>query len=383
MYVGKNKQNKTTSELKNEAVKRAEKKLQERIKELSAIYRTTKSITSSIDIKEIMMLILNSTFQIIKPDGSLIFIYKPSRSSFILKSYKGIDEESELKKYLISGKDYLFKQREVLNTKRTCITNDLSVLEEKIQFKLKKLNIESFVNIPLMRDGKIIGLFVNFSKTSNFFDKDEIRIMKIFSKQAAIAIQNTRLLEKTQLSYLNTVKALANIIEVKDSLTYGHSEKVMARTLAMADEMGLSETEKKVLRFASFLHDIGKIDIDVSILRKPSALSTKEWTEIKKHPIIGSDIVKGIGFLEELSPIILHHHERYSGGGYPDSDMKEEEIPLGARILAVADAYESMITDRPYRKALSKEEAIKELKENSGTQFDPKIIKILLKTLEK
>lgn len=368
---------------KDEFVRKKEKKLQDRIKELSAIYKTSKSITSSVDIEEIIDLILNSVLQVVKPDGCVMYLYKPIRNRFVLNSYKGIKKDSKLGKYLNSNRDCLFKQKEVVEEKTVYVVNDISSLEEDLQSKLRKFNIRSFVSIPLLRDNKIIGLLVNFSHTSQFFNKDDIRIMKMFSHQAAIAIQNAKLLEKTQLSYLSTVKALANIIEVKDYSTYGHSEKVMSRALTIANEMGLSKREKKVLRFASFLHDIGKIDIDVSILRKPSSLNLQEWKEIKKHPKIGADIVKGIGFLEELAPVILHHHERYSGGGYPAPHIKKEEIPLGARILAVADAYESMITDRPYRKALTKQEAIRELKANAGTQFDPKIVKILLKTLKK
>lgn len=376
-----NKENPTLAE--DEAVKKAEKKLQDRIKELSAIYKTSRTITSSINIDEIIDLILDSTFYIVKSDGCLMYLYYPSRNSFVLKAHKGIEKNSSLEKFLISNKDYLFKQKEIAARNKLYVINDISCLDQTLQSKLKKFNVRSYVSIPISRESKMMGLLVSFSGVPSFFNKDDIRVMKMFSHQAAIAIQNAKLLERTQVSYLNTVKALANIIEIKDASTYGHSERVMARALAIADTMGLSKREKKVLRFASFLHDIGKINIDVSILRKPSSLNSKEWKEIKKHPKIGAEIVEGIGFLEELAPIILHHHERYSGGGYPNAKLRKETIPLGARILAVADAYESMISDRPYRKALSKKEAIKELKSNAGTQFDPEVVNILLKMLEK
>jgi len=366
----------------SEVVRKAEAKLQDRIKELSVIYKTSKSITSSSEVQDIINLITDSVFQIIRPTGCLIYLYKSSRNNFILESYKGIRKNSKLEKLITSNKDSLFNQKDVLKNKKPSIVDDVSSLRQTHKSRLEEFNIKSFASMPLLRENKIIGLFVNFSNTSGFFNRDATRVLKMFSTQAAIAIQNVRLLKRTQLSYLDTVKALANIIEAKDATTYGHSGRVMVCALAIANEMKLPNNEKRILRFASFLHDIGKIDIDVSILRKPSSLTLKEWKWIKQHPKIGSEIVKGVGFLEELSPIILNHHARFAGGGYPDPKIKKENIPIGARILAVADAYESMITDRPYRKALSKEQAIKELKNNAGTQFDPKVVNVLLKVLK-
>ncbi len=378
--VGKNKKH---LDVNHNTVRKAEEKLQDRIKELSAIYKTSKSITSSVDVDEILSLILDSTFNIIAPDGCLMYLHKPALNTFILKTSRGIDGISNLQKLNTLDKDGIFKQRIVVERKELFVINDISNLEKEARNELYELKIKSFASIPLLRDSKVMGLFVTFSAEKGFFNKDQIRILKMFSKQAAIAIQNAELLEKTQLNYLNTIKTLANIIEVKDSSTYGHSSRVMARALAIANEMGLSKGEKRILRFASFLHDIGKIDIDVSILRKPAALTKDEWKEIKKHPTIGSKIVAGIESLKELAPIILNHHARYEGGGYPNSELKGDGIPLGARILTVADAYESMTADRPYRKAMSQETAIKELKDNAGTQFDPKIVDVLLKILKK
>jgi HD-GYP domain-containing protein (c-di-GMP phosphodiesterase class II) len=150
----------------------------------------------------------------------------------------------------------------------------------------------------------------------------------------------------------------------------------------MANELRLSQHDKEILKYASLLHDIGKIGIDVGILRKPSKLNEEEWKIMVMHPVLGSGIVDQIDFLSELSPVILRHHERYDGKGYPGK-LKKEEIPLGARILSIADAYESMVSDRPYRKGLSHGKARQEMLDCSGTQFDPKIVKVFLRTLNK
>jgi putative nucleotidyltransferase with HDIG domain len=204
----------------------------------------------------------------------------------------------------------------------------------------------------------------------------------MFASQAAIAIENARLFEQAETGYLNTIKTLSNIIDAKDSQTFGHSERVMERCMDIADALRIPEQEKEVLKYAGLLHDIGKIGIDVGILRKPSKLSKDEWKVMTMHPVVGSGIVEQIGFLDNLAPIILHHHERYDGKGYP-SKLKKENIPLGARILSVVDAYESMVSDRPYRKALSFKKVRQELLDGAGTQFDPKIVKVFLKTLKR
>ena len=150
----------------------------------------------------------------------------------------------------------------------------------------------------------------------------------------------------------------------------------------MADALKLLQHEKDILKYASLLHDIGKIGIDVGILRKPSRLNDEEWNIMVMHPVLGSGIVEQISFLNDLAPIILRHHERYDGKGYPGK-LKKEAIPLGARILAVVDAYEAMVSDRPYRKALSIKKARQELLKGAGTQFDSHIVKVFLKMLVK
>ena len=145
--------------------------------------------------------------------------------------------------------------------------------------------------------------------------------------------------------------------------------------------MGLEERDRQKLKYASTLHDIGKIGIAGRVLNKPGALTDEEYMHVKTHPLLGDTIIEPVEFLQGPRPIILHHHERYDGKGYPDG-LKGSSIPLCARILSVADAFEAMRSDRPYRRALTMDKAIEELKKNSGTQFDPKVINIFLSILE-
>jgi putative nucleotidyltransferase with HDIG domain len=181
--------------------------------------------------------------------------------------------------------------------------------------------------------------------------------------------------------YLSTIKALAAAIEAKDKYTRGHSDRVTQYALDICVELGLDEQQMQEIMYASVLHDIGKIGVSEDILGKKGKLEPEEYEKIKKHTTIGANIISSISMLESIIPIIVHHHESYDGKGYPYR-KKEEEIPLGSRIIAVADSYDAMTSDRPYRKAMSKEEAVAELRRCAGTQFDPEIVEAFIKTLE-
>ena len=178
--------------------------------------------------------------------------------------------------------------------------------------------------------------------------------------------------------YLKSVIKLAKVIDANDTCTCGHCDKVMKYSLLISGRLGLPLKEIKIIKTASILHDIGKIGIDLSVLRKPGKLTEDDWAKVRMHPEIGARIAAQSGFLDEAVPIIRHHHERYAGGGYPDPDRRAGNIPIGARIIAVADAFDAMTSDRPYRKAMPKEAALSELSKCSGAQFDPNVVETFL-----
>ncbi len=183
-------------------------------------------------------------------------------------------------------------------------------------------------------------------------------------------------------SYIDILRTLAMTLETKDPYTKKHSAQVTKYAVALAKVLGLPDDEVEVLKHASSLHDIGKIGISDVILRKPSKLSQEEWDIIKKHPEIGENIIEPLKLLRLEQPAIRHHHERYDGKGYPDG-LKGESIPLQARILAIADAYDAMSSERPYRRAMTEKEVKGEMIRCSGRQFDPELAAIFLKTVAK
>ena len=175
-------------------------------------------------------------------------------------------------------------------------------------------------------------------------------------------------------TYEGSVKALANAIEARDPYTKGHTERVAKYSVAVAREMGLNTHEIKSIEMGAVLHDIGKIGVTDSTLKKKGDLNQKEIQEIHTHPETGANIMKGSEILFQEIPAVLYHHENYDGSGYP-AQLKGKDIPLVARIIAVTDSFDAMVTDRPYRKAQDIDTAIKEIKKASGTQFDPEIVK--------
>jgi putative nucleotidyltransferase with HDIG domain len=197
-----------------------------------------------------------------------------------------------------------------------------------------------------------------------------------------LARRSFELYTKMRKIYLETIRALAAAIDAKDPYTKGHSERVAQIAVLLAQELDLSDRDSENIEYTALLHDIGKIGIDDRILGKSSKLSNEEFKKIKEHPIVGAKIIEPVDFLKNSYKTIYHHHEKYNGGGYPDG-LKEKDIPLCARIIAVADAYDAMGSDRPYRKKLSKEKILKEFIEQSGKQFDPQIVNALMLILKR
>ncbi|MCM8773398.1 MAG: diguanylate cyclase [Candidatus Omnitrophica bacterium] len=188
----------------------------------------------------------------------------------------------------------------------------------------------------------------------------------------------TSMLGKT---VIESIIAFANTIKAKDLYTAQHTEKTSEIALSIGEKLKLSSQQLEVIKYASYLHDLGKVGISESILKKPGKLTKEEFEEIKKHPIIGAEIIRPIHELKAIIPAILYHHEQFDGNGYPYG-LKNNEIPLEAKIVAIADSFQALISHRPYRKAYTFSEAVKIIEEESGTHFDPFIVKTFKTVIE-
>ena len=238
------------------------------------------------------------------------------------------------------------------------------------------------LSVPLKLRDKPIGVITVLREESDraFADDDEMLLSSIGS-QIAVAIENYRLNLDVEHTYVETIMALALAVEAKDPYSAGHSKRVGFYAAQIGEQLGLDQETLRLLNDAGVLHDIGKIGIKDEILLKPGPLTPDEQKIMQQHPIIGEAIVKPVRSLSHVVELVRHHHEKFDGSGYP-SGLKGEAIPLGARILAVADTYDSLVTDRPYRKRLTIEDAKAEFKRLSGIQYDPKVVEAFLRILE-
>ena len=231
--------------------------------------------------------------------------------------------------------------------------------------------------VPMARQDGVVGAIAVGSDHETAFAPDDMALLSTVAAQVAVALQNAEAYQKLDKMYLETVTALAAAMEAKDQYTAEHADTLATMAVAVGRKMGLTEAALRQIQFAAVLHDIGKIGIPGAILNKPSRLTEDEFGVMAEHTIIGERIISRIDYLLPIATVIRSAHERWDGKGYPDG-IASEEIPLGARILFACDAFHAMTSDRPYRKALPEAEALNELRDHAGSQFDPKVIEAFL-----
>ncbi|MGQ9533347.1 MAG: HD domain-containing phosphohydrolase [Desulfotomaculales bacterium] len=234
----------------------------------------------------------------------------------------------------------------------------------------------SLLVLPLHgRDGPV-GVLQFVNKTDGgFFEPADLEVGLAFAGPAAVAIENSRLFDDRRRLLVSGLRTLAAALDARDPYTRGHSERVTAYALRLAEALGLPRGERELLERAGLLHDIGKIGIRDAVLLQPGPLDEEAWEQMRRHPVIGAEIVAQMEPRRLTEPVrlaVLHHHERWDGSGYP-AGLAGEEIPLLARVIALADAFDAMTSDRPYRRALGREEALAEIRKNAGRQFDPEL----------
>jgi putative nucleotidyltransferase with HDIG domain len=312
-----------------EQIAEANRSLSQQIRQLTALHQAGQAITSSLDLSETLGAILRMSAEIVSSSAGAI---------------KLLDEETkELRVAAQAGR----------------LGGDGSDL--------------THYDLPLKIGERTIGVFELVRQATDLLGADEQQLLETLAAQAAIAIENARLFEGTQRVYYETLRSLARALEARDQYTRGHSERVAELSRAIAVAMGLPEPRCGLVHNAALLHDIGKIGVRDAVLLAPRRLSPEEFEVIRQHPTFGNVILGPLKFLGEVARLVKHHHERWDGTGYPDS-LTAEDIPLESRIIGVADAYDAMTSSRPYRDALSHDEAVAELLRTAGSQFDPSVV---------
>jgi len=345
------------------------------------LQRLSETTASLLDLDMLTTVVLREVMQELHIDRTAIMIKESESNHFQViaelggeqKILTGFRYSHPIVKWISQNNKTLRKKDLILNP----IFKSLWVDERK---ELDKFQAELF--IPLNSKGDLVGLLIVGPKRSlQPYSLDDQIILSTLANQTAVAFENARLYEELEETFIQTMSALANAIDIRDTYTSSHSQRIAKWAAATARYLGYSPEEVRTIYWGGLLHDIGKIGIPDEILRKPTKLNQLEWEIIKKHTIMGASLIAPIKKISDVAPIVEYSHERYDGCGYPYG-KKGEEIPIGARIISVVDSFSAMRDDRPYKKPYSIEQAIDELKRNSGSMYDPKIVDAFLYILE-
>ncbi len=327
---------------------------------ISAVHSIYRMLSSTFELRDFMIRFTRLVAQIFGVQYSMVLLLDASKKYSVFRC-------------VVNGKNKF-----VSDTKKKIS----SALEKKIINTAQTIKKERLLAVPIICED-IMGIIVlRSNKNSSGVGNLDDELLLTITQQAIVGIKNLQLYEDQQKIVLGSIKSLVTLLDVRIPQEYTHSRYFSRLVLAIANQMRLDEKQIESLKYASMLHDAGKIDIPLAILTKTTKLTPKEFTIIQRHPLRGAEILRPLQILRPVIPIIMHHHEKYDGSGYP-SRLKKDKIPLGARVMAVADAFEAMVYGRPYRERMTFDAAIKEIKKKSGSQFDPKVVEAFLKVVKK
>jgi putative nucleotidyltransferase with HDIG domain len=347
---------------------------------ISAMFEFANKLNSLNNLDDILDCITKTIQTFIRCERIVIMLVDERNEYLTIKKAVGLGEDVIRQTAIKTGEGII---GQVFNHSTTLVIND----PEKGKFIKNNPEQDTFIGLPLLCCPLVgpkikLGVIVIMNQDINqpFNDNDE-RIMSYIAYTASIAINNQLNELKLEDSFIGIINALTEIIDAKDHYTRGHSERVSELSVRICNQLNLSSDETRTLQVAAILHDIGKIGIPEAILCKADRLTEEEFSLIKEHPEIGDRILKDVKFLENARDIIRHHHERIDGSGYPDG-LKGDEISIGAKIIGVADIFDSMNSNRPYRDKVSLELIKEELQLMSGTKIDADCVEALFRCLE-
>jgi putative nucleotidyltransferase with HDIG domain len=350
--------------------------LRQKVTMLKAINGATRTLVSVTDTRRVLEKTMAPMVDVFGFDRAMIMLVNEAGTALeyrfgVGESPEAIERLNDYRIPLTRDQNLLIR---VLKKKKPVLIRDVqSAGLNPTNRILADFRPSSFIVCPLIAEDRAIGILgADRRGEQKRLTTNDLEFVSIFANNIATAFLRARLDEELKTSYVSAVRALVQAIEEKDPYTRGHSERVAAMVVQIAHALGLPETEIEYLRFGSILHDVGKIGIPESIVRSPKPLTGAEMKIIQKHPLKGVEILQPISFIKDHLHLVRNHHERWDGRGYPDG-LAGDAIPLGAQIVAVADAFDAMTSSRPYRKGMPPRQAVKEIRRNAGTQFSRQI----------
>lgn len=362
-----------------EAINQMTEMLEQRLNEVSLLSQISRESTLSQNLGKVLGLILDKAVELQKADAGSIMLVEKKSGDLIIRAAKNLNTEITRETRVPMGQGiagWVAKEGRPI-VLIDGIGNDSGFPDSR--------KVQNAVSLPILLNKKVVGV-LNLSnkdgEAKRKFSSSDLDFLTTLANHAAAAINNAQLFEELRSNYFSTIQALAAAIDAKDPYTHGHSARVAEYAVAAAKELQMTLREMEMVQAAAYLHDVGKIGIPEPILTKPGKLTDDEYEIIKTHPEISARIISPVNFQGEVISIVRHHHERVDGRGYPDM-VKGDSIPVAARILAVADSFDAMISVRPYRPPRSLEDAKMELIRCSGTQFDKEIVNAFIRAVNK
>jgi HD-GYP domain-containing protein (c-di-GMP phosphodiesterase class II) len=354
---------------------------QPRLAQVQALREIDQAILSSLNLRETANVILETALQQLPVDAADILILNPHTQTLDFFMGLGFRSRALQHTHLRLGEGYAGVAARV---KRMVHIRDLKKnspeFADTLQYEGESFH--TYVGVPLLARGEVIGVLEVFKRSRAVMEPPRLKLLEMIAAQIAIAIDNSALLESVDRSnqhlttaYNSTIEGLSRALELRDRETEGHAHRVADLSTILAARMGISGVELERARQGALLHDIGKIGIPDKILRKPGKLTAQEWSIMKQHPLYAYTVLSQIEYLKPALAIPLHHHERWDGTGYPHG-LSGDEIPLEARVFAVIDVFDALTSDRPYRPAWSKEQAVDYIKGQAGKHFDPRVVDV-------
>ena len=360
---------------------------QQRLERLSSLRQIDQAITNNMDLRMTLDILLGHILSQLEVDAAAILLYRPELQN--LEFVAGLGFRTQALKYtnLRLGEGHAGKA--ALN-RRIVQVRDLT--EQHTGFlrspDFRSEEFVTYIGIPLIAKGSIIGVLEIYNRRPLSSDAEWMDFLETLAGQAAIAIDNVNLFQDLQKSnegliqaYDATIEGWAQALEMRDMETEGHSRRVVGLTTRLAQKMGIRGEILTHIRRGAQLHDIGKMAVPDAILQKPGKLTEEEWEIMRQHPVYAFNWLSSISYLRSALDIPYCHHEKWDGSGYPRG-LKGQEIPMAARIFAIVDVWDALRSDRPYRKAWSKEKALSYIEEQSGIHFDPNVVEAFLKMIK-
>lgn len=360
---------------------------QRQVRRLTSLRDIDSAIASSFDLRLTLNILMDQTLSHLNVDAVSIGLYHPDLQALTYLPAIGFHTPSPTRPQVRIGEGLA---GQVIVKQQTCLINNLQTAPETGNEPLiRREGFASYIGVPLIVKGQIKGVFEVFHRAHLTPTPDWMEFLHTLAGQAAIAIDSSQLFENLQRSnqelvqaYDVTLEGWARALELRDRETEGHTRRVTELTLHLARYMGIGENELVNIHRGVLLHDIGKMGVPDHILKKTGRLDKHEWIEMRQHPVYAYNLLSPIAFLRNALDIPYCHHEHWDGSGYPRG-LKGEQIPLSARMFAVVDNWDALLSDRPYRKAWPRKDVIAYIRENAGTLFDPRIVDIFLSMLEK